>query len=135
MAFTSVDVVVVVRKIGRLCSNPHFFDPASAQISTAHFDDTFRGHILTTYFKSWILFFVSSTFTENMSVTFSEDAPPFLKYQNSDSFFGDDAPLPEAVGWLVVVGFGALFSVITTLIVMANKYFGEKGETTSEHFK
>jgi hypothetical protein len=70
-----------------------------------------------------------------MSVTFSEDAPPFLKYQGSDSFFGGDAPLPESVGWAVVVGFGALFSIITTLIVMANKYFGERGEVTSEHFK
>jgi hypothetical protein len=70
-----------------------------------------------------------------MSVSFLEDGPPFLKYQGSDSFFGGDAPLPESVGWAVVVGFGALFSVITTLIVMANKYFGEKGEVTSEHFK
>lgn len=70
-----------------------------------------------------------------MSVVFSVDAPPFSQYEGLDSFFGSDPPLPESVGWAVVVGFGALFSVITTIIVMANKYFGEMGETTSEHFK
>ena len=69
-----------------------------------------------------------------MSVAFSEDAPPFLEYEGSDSFFGSDPPLPEGVGWAVVVGFGALFSVITTIIVMVNQKFGAKQDITSEHF-
>jgi uncharacterized membrane protein (DUF4010 family) len=63
------------------------------------------------------------------------DDPPFAKYETSTSFFGDNPPLSETVGWIVVLGFGALFSIITTVLVMLNKYFGEKGEITSEHFK
>eukprot|EP00980_Cylindrotheca_fusiformis_P014906 scaffold4062_cov137-Cylindrotheca_fusiformis.AAC.12 len=69
-----------------------------------------------------------------MSVSFTNDEPPFQQYEGQDSFFGGKPPLPESVGWAVVVGFGALFSVITTIIVMAQRYFGEKGEITSEHF-
>ncbi|CAJ1955663.1 unnamed protein product [Cylindrotheca closterium] len=69
-----------------------------------------------------------------MSVTFTDSAPPFLKYQGSDSFFGGDAPLPEGVGWAVVVGFGALFSVITTIIVFIGQKYGGQGAVTSEHF-
>ncbi|KAL3930595.1 MAG: hypothetical protein SGBAC_011695 [Bacillariaceae sp.] len=69
-----------------------------------------------------------------MSVTFTDTAPPFLQYQGSDSFFGGDAPLPEGVGWAVVVGFGALFSVITTVIVMISQKYGGMGDVTSEHF-
>ena len=62
--------------------------------------------------------------------------PPFAQYIGQESFFPKgEAPLPEWVGWLVVVGFGMLFSVITTAIVYINKYFGQKGEITSEHFK
>lgn len=62
--------------------------------------------------------------------------PPFLEYQGSTSFFPDgEAPLPAWVGYVVVIGFGLLFSMITTLIVYINKYFGSKGEITSEHFK
>mmetsp|Transcript_30219 Transcript_30219/g.72528 ORF Transcript_30219/g.72528 Transcript_30219/m.72528 type:complete len:280 (-) Transcript_30219:8-847(-) len=68
------------------------------------------------------------------AVAFSDSAPPFTQYQGSDSFFGGDAPLPEGVGWAVVVGFGALFSVITTIIVMIGQKYGGHGEITSEHF-
>eukprot|EP00523_Entomoneis_sp_CCMP467_P003699 CAMPEP_0168752340 /NCGR_PEP_ID=MMETSP0724-20121128/18332_1 /TAXON_ID=265536 /ORGANISM="Amphiprora sp., Strain CCMP467" /LENGTH=707 /DNA_ID=CAMNT_0008800579 /DNA_START=54 /DNA_END=2177 /DNA_ORIENTATION=- len=60
--------------------------------------------------------------------------PPFLKYQGQDSYFGDDPPLSEGVGYLVVLGFGALFSIFTTILVFLNQYFGAKGEITSEHF-
>eukprot|EP00816_Leptocylindrus_hargravesii_P005076 CAMPEP_0196810538 /NCGR_PEP_ID=MMETSP1362-20130617/11390_1 /TAXON_ID=163516 /ORGANISM="Leptocylindrus danicus, Strain CCMP1856" /LENGTH=681 /DNA_ID=CAMNT_0042185577 /DNA_START=35 /DNA_END=2080 /DNA_ORIENTATION=+ len=56
------------------------------------------------------------------------------EYANSDSFFGGDPPLSEAIGWAVVLGFGLFFSVFTTLIVMADKYFGSKKAMTSEHF-
>ena len=68
------------------------------------------------------------------SITFGDSAPPFLKYQDSESFFGGDAPLPEGVGWAVVVGFGALFSVITTIIVFIGQKYGGQGAVTSEHF-
>jgi len=69
-----------------------------------------------------------------MTVTFSKDSPPFLEYQGKESFFGDDPPLPEGVGWGVVLGFGFLFSLITTLIVIVNRKFGKQGDVTSEHF-
>lgn len=73
-----------------------------------------------------------------MSIEFSDSItgdPPFAMYQGQTSFFEGESPLPEAVGWAVVVGFGFLFSIITTVLVMLNKYYGEKGEITSEHFK
>ena len=68
------------------------------------------------------------------SITFTDSAPPFLQYQDSESFFGGDAPLPQVVGWAVVVGFGALFSVITTIIVIISQKYGGVGHMTSEHF-
>ena len=62
--------------------------------------------------------------------------PPFSEYEGEKSFFPvGEAPLPEWVGYAVVLGFGLLFSIITTAIVYINKYFGNKGEITSEHFK
>jgi SSS family transporter len=61
--------------------------------------------------------------------------PPFLEYAGATSFFPvGEAPLPGWVGYAVVLGFGLLFSIITTMIVYINKYFGAKGEITSEHF-
>jgi SSS family transporter len=71
--------------------------------------------------------------TDNM-VTFSNSAPPFLEYQGKESFFGSDPPLPEGVGWGVVLGFGLLFSIITTIIVFVNRKYGNQGAVTSEHF-
>ena len=65
----------------------------------------------------------------------TDDLPPFLRYDGQDSFFGGEPPLSKGVGYLVVLGFGALFSVITTILVFLNQYFGAKGEITSEHFK
>ena len=65
----------------------------------------------------------------------TDDLPPFLRYDGQDSFFGGDPPLSKGVGYLVVLGFGALFSIITTILVFLNQYFGAKGEITSEHFK
>ena len=61
--------------------------------------------------------------------------PPFLRYDGFTSFFGGQPPLSEAVGYVVVLGFGALFSIFTTLLVMLDKYFGRHKEITSEHFK
>ncbi|MGK3744824.1 MAG: hypothetical protein ACI8RD_013973 [Bacillariaceae sp.] len=62
--------------------------------------------------------------------------PPFASFIGQESYFPPgEAPLPTWVGWVVVVGFGLLFSVITTCLVLINKFFGQKGEITSEHFK
>lgn len=49
------------------------------------------------------------------------------------SFF--DRPLSQAVGYVVVLGFGALFSIFTTILVYLDKYFGRHKNMTSEHFK
>jgi len=61
--------------------------------------------------------------------------PPFAEYDGQESFFGGEPPLSLAVGYVVVLGFGLLFSGITTLLIVLNRYFGSKGEITSEHFK
>mmetsp|Transcript_14031 Transcript_14031/g.16540 ORF Transcript_14031/g.16540 Transcript_14031/m.16540 type:complete len:691 (-) Transcript_14031:399-2471(-) len=67
-------------------------------------------------------------------VTRTNDLPPFLKYDGQESFFLNSTPLSEGVGYAVVLGFGLLFSGITTILVILNRYFGDKGELTSEHF-
>ena len=66
----------------------------------------------------------------------SDMTPPILALAGQESYFPKgQAPLPVGVGYGVVLGFGLLFSIITTMIVYINKYFGSKGEITSEHFK
>jgi len=60
--------------------------------------------------------------------------PPFAEYDGQKSFFGGEPPLSLAVGYVVVLGFGLLFSGITTLLIVLNRYFGSKGKITSEHF-
>lgn len=62
------------------------------------------------------------------------ETPPFAAYAGQDSFFGGEPPLSKGVGYAVVVGFGVVFSIITTALIILNGYFGSKGEITSEHF-
>jgi hypothetical protein len=63
------------------------------------------------------------------------DPPTLLEYAGETSFFEGTPPLSQGVGYLVVLGFGAAFSVFTTLMVYANQAFGVTGDVTSEHFK
>jgi hypothetical protein len=57
------------------------------------------------------------------------------KYAGATSFFGGDSPLSEAIGYVVVLGFGAAFSLFTTLLVyLEGRLAGGKG-MTSEKFK
>lgn len=72
-----------------------------------------------------------------MSLVLDEQGLPavFQQYRGQDSFFGGEPPLSKTVGYLVVLGFGIFFSVMTTGLVFLNKYFGSKGDITSEHFK
>jgi len=44
------------------------------------------------------------------------------KYIGRTSFFGNDTPLPEGAGYAIVLGFGAFFSVFTTILVYTDKY-------------
>ena len=57
------------------------------------------------------------------------------QYQGMSSYFGGESPLSLTVGYLVVLGFGALFSVFTTLVVFMDKTFAGNASITSEHFK
>jgi hypothetical protein len=83
---------------------------------------------------SWKL----ETTTLTMSMNTADhllDPPTLLEYAGETSFFEGTPPLSQGVGYLVVLGFGAAFSVFTTLIVYANQAFGVTGDVTSEHFK
>mmetsp|Transcript_24090 Transcript_24090/g.32035 ORF Transcript_24090/g.32035 Transcript_24090/m.32035 type:complete len:698 (+) Transcript_24090:109-2202(+) len=64
-----------------------------------------------------------------------ENLPPkFDEYRGQEDFFGGEPPLSEGIGYLVVLGFGALFSIFTTLVVLADKVFAGNASITSEHF-
>jgi len=55
------------------------------------------------------------------------------EYQGKDSFFGDETPLPLGAGYGIVLGFGAFFSLFTTLVVYLDKKYNHT-EYTSEFF-
>ena len=58
------------------------------------------------------------------------------EYIGKDSYFGGSTPLDTWVGYLVVVGFGLLFSIFTTIVVYLDKTFaGNASIITSENFK
>jgi len=54
-------------------------------------------------------------------------------YWGKKSFFGADPPLDLSAGYLIVLGFGAFFSVFTTALVYIDKVYN-KTEHTSEFF-
>jgi len=67
----------------------------------------------------------------NSTVSMISNQP--VEYHGEKSFFGNDTPLGLDVGYLVVLGFGALFSIFTTIIVyLERRYAGALN--TSEHF-
>jgi len=55
------------------------------------------------------------------------------EYKGRDSFFGDETPLPLESGYAIVLGFGAFFSVFTTVLVYLDKKYNGT-EHTSEFF-
>jgi SSS family transporter len=55
------------------------------------------------------------------------------EYLTAESFFGDSTPLPEGAGYAIVLGFGAFFSIFTTLLVYLDKIYNGT-EHTSEFF-
>lgn len=57
----------------------------------------------------------------------------FGGYDGLESFFGGKALLSESVGYLVLLGFGAFFSIFTTVIVFLDYKFGGT-VATSEQF-
>uniref|UniRef100_A0A7S1YU98 Urea active transporter n=1 Tax=Trieres chinensis TaxID=1514140 RepID=A0A7S1YU98_TRICV len=60
--------------------------------------------------------------------------PPFKEYAGQESFFLGEHPLNVSIGWIVVLGFGVVFSIFTTAIVMIDKFFKGNASITSEHF-
>jgi hypothetical protein len=56
-------------------------------------------------------------------------------YHGETSFFGGEAPLSQAIGYIVVLGFGVAFSIFTTAIVYIEKCFSGDATMTSEKFK
>lgn len=64
----------------------------------------------------------------------NELIPPFKEYSGKTSYFEGNTPLSQAVGYIVVLGFGALFSIFTTFIVYFDKKFKGNASMTSEHF-
>ena len=57
------------------------------------------------------------------------------EYAGKESFFGGESPLPVSVGYAVVLGFGAAFSIFTTAIVYVEKLYSGNILMTSEKFK
>lgn len=57
----------------------------------------------------------------------------YEQYVGKTSFFGDDTPLPEGAGYAIVLGFGAFFSIFTTVLVYADKHINGTVHT-SEFF-
>jgi hypothetical protein len=56
-------------------------------------------------------------------------------YAGKESFFEGEPPLPQSVGYAVVLGFGIAFSIFTTAIVYIEKCFSGDAAMTSEKFK
>jgi len=61
------------------------------------------------------------------------ETPPLAEYRYKDSFFGGTPPLSEATGYVLVLGFGAFFSILTTIMVWLDPKYGGT-EITSEQF-
>merc|ERR1719262_1437520 len=55
------------------------------------------------------------------------------QYRGRDSFFGNETPLPLGAGYAIVLGFGAFFSIFTTMLVYLDKRYNNT-EHTSEFF-
>jgi SSS family transporter len=67
-----------------------------------------------------------------MATPFESQQP--TEYFGQDSFFKGSSPLPESVGYAVVLGFGAAFSIFTTILVFLEKKFAGGASITSEKF-
>lgn len=67
-----------------------------------------------------------------MSTPFESQQP--TEYLGQESFFEGSSPLPESVGYAVVLGFGAAFSIFTTILVFLEKKFAGGAALTSEKF-
>jgi urea-proton symporter len=62
--------------------------------------------------------------------------PPTAKeYAGETSFFAGTPPISQGLGYLVILGFGAAFSIFSTLLIYAIQQFGVAGRVTSEQFK
>jgi len=76
---------------------------------------------------------LTSAGVENCPVSWSVGAKAAL-FAGRDSYFQGATPLDTWVGYVVVIGFGALFSIFTTIVVYLDKTFAGNASMTSEHF-
>lgn len=76
---------------------------------------------------------LASAGVENCPVSWSVGAEA-AELVGRDSYFQGSTPLDTWVGYLVVIGFGALFSIFTTIVVYLDKTFAGNASMTSEHF-
>ena len=77
---------------------------------------------------------LASAGVENCPVSWSVGAEA-AELVGRDSYFQGSTPLDTWVGYLVVIGFGAVFSIFTTIVVYLDKTFAGNASMTSEHFK
>lgn len=68
------------------------------------------------------------------STAYTIQTPPLAEYAGMSSFFGGEAPLNVGVGYAVVLGFGFVVSIVTSLMVWLNDRVSGRSAITSEHF-
>jgi SSS family transporter len=71
-------------------------------------------------------------FEETFIMVFESVQPS--EYAGDTSFFGGEPPLPQSVGYAVVLGFGAVFSLFTTAVVYLDRRLSGNASMTSEQF-
>lgn len=77
---------------------------------------------------------LASVGVDNCPVSWTVGANAAM-FPGRDSYFQGSTPLDTWVGYVVVIGFGALFSIFTTIVVYLDKTFAGNASMTSEHFK
>lgn len=48
----------------------------------------------------------------------------FSQYDGKCEFFGGAAPLPQGLGWFIIIGLGAVFAIIPTALIYFDRKFG-----------
>jgi SSS family transporter len=76
---------------------------------------------------------LASVGVDNCPVSWTVGANAAM-FPGRDSYFQGSTPLDTWVGYVVVIGFGALFSIFTTIVVYLDKTFAGNASMTSEHF-
>eukprot|EP00968_Pinguiococcus_pyrenoidosus_P021896 scaffold2952_cov312-Pinguiococcus_pyrenoidosus.AAC.11 len=76
---------------------------------------------------------LASAIMSGVQIVYGETDPPLAEYRGQESFFEDESPLDLGVGYAIVLGFGAFFSVFTYALVYLDQRYN-KTLITSEQF-